>query len=199
MWHSILCHDSSYVWDLSQHTWWLCSRPGLGAPKTRVWHLFFPWMTRGPRSTDPPSISGTNAAQEPRRASWSLQLNPSPAARELGFGPRAAQVPSYSSPGQRPWDRLATIIPSPNWIASSPAPQPGLPRPRDPLVPISSRPLCISTLPPIPSTNPPECLSRPRTVHKNAGEPWPSYHCTGVTAVRASVWRGENTNSTRVI
>jgi hypothetical protein len=155
-------------------------------------------MTRGPHSADPPSISGTNVTQEPRRASQSLQLNPSPAARELGFGPRAAQVPSYSSPGQRPWDRLATIIPFPNWIASSTVPRPRLPRPRDPLVPISSRPLCISTLPLFPPL-----------IHLSVYLNLESWARTRGTMAVVPLYRrhscsglglaGENTNSTRVI
>jgi hypothetical protein len=31
-----MIHHMCETW--SQHTWWLCSRLGLGAPKTRVWH-----------------------------------------------------------------------------------------------------------------------------------------------------------------
>jgi hypothetical protein len=31
-----MIHHMCETW--SQHTWWLCSRPSLGALKTRVWH-----------------------------------------------------------------------------------------------------------------------------------------------------------------
>jgi hypothetical protein len=39
MWHSILCHDSSYVWDLAPAHLVIMFAPGLWTPKTRVWHM----------------------------------------------------------------------------------------------------------------------------------------------------------------
>jgi hypothetical protein len=37
MWHSILCHDSSYVWDLVQAHVVIMFAPGSWCPETRVW------------------------------------------------------------------------------------------------------------------------------------------------------------------
>jgi hypothetical protein len=37
MWHSILCHDSSYVWDLVPAHLGIMFAPGLWTPKIRVW------------------------------------------------------------------------------------------------------------------------------------------------------------------
>ena len=34
-----MIHHMCETW--SQHTWWLCSRPGLGAPETRVWQKWY--------------------------------------------------------------------------------------------------------------------------------------------------------------
>jgi hypothetical protein len=34
-----MIHHMCETW--FQHTWWLCSRPGLGAPKTRVWQKWY--------------------------------------------------------------------------------------------------------------------------------------------------------------
>jgi hypothetical protein len=43
MWHSILCHDSSYVWDLVPAHLVIMFAPGSWCPKIRVWHtnIFF--------------------------------------------------------------------------------------------------------------------------------------------------------------
>jgi hypothetical protein len=38
MWHSILCHDSSYVWDLVPAHLVIMFAPGFWTPKIRVWH-----------------------------------------------------------------------------------------------------------------------------------------------------------------
>jgi hypothetical protein len=38
MWHSILCHDSSYVWDLVPAHLVIMFTPGSWCPKTQVWH-----------------------------------------------------------------------------------------------------------------------------------------------------------------
>jgi hypothetical protein len=46
MWHSILCHDSSYVWDLVPAHLVFMFAPGFWTPKTRVWQqgmLFHFW------------------------------------------------------------------------------------------------------------------------------------------------------------
>jgi hypothetical protein len=43
MWHSILCHDSSNVWDLVLAHLVIISRPCFGPPKTRVWHQMAPF------------------------------------------------------------------------------------------------------------------------------------------------------------
>jgi hypothetical protein len=40
MWHSILCHDSSYVWDLVPAHLVIMFAPGLMTPKTRVWQFW---------------------------------------------------------------------------------------------------------------------------------------------------------------
>jgi hypothetical protein len=37
MWHSIMCHDSSYVWDLISAHLVIMFASGLWTPKTRVW------------------------------------------------------------------------------------------------------------------------------------------------------------------
>jgi hypothetical protein len=42
-----MIHHMCETW--SQHTWWLCSRPGLGAPETRVWHVCQPMSWRNSR------------------------------------------------------------------------------------------------------------------------------------------------------
>jgi hypothetical protein len=39
MWHSILCHDSSYVWDLVPAHLVIMFAPGSWCPETRVWQL----------------------------------------------------------------------------------------------------------------------------------------------------------------
>jgi hypothetical protein len=85
------------IWaPLSSHPSRMLALPG------RRWLVGPGQLVPLPRVTSRADLA--SAAQEPRRASRSLQPNPSPAARKLGFGPRAARVPSYSSPGQRPWD-----------------------------------------------------------------------------------------------
>jgi hypothetical protein len=38
MWHSILCHDSSYVWNLVPTHLVMMFAPGSWCPETRVWH-----------------------------------------------------------------------------------------------------------------------------------------------------------------
>jgi hypothetical protein len=40
MWHSILCHDSSYAWDLVLAHLVIMFASGLGAPETWVWQVF---------------------------------------------------------------------------------------------------------------------------------------------------------------
>jgi hypothetical protein len=42
MWHSILCHDSSYVWDLVPAHLVIMFAPGSWYPEIRVWQLFHP-------------------------------------------------------------------------------------------------------------------------------------------------------------
>ena len=39
MWHSILCHDSSFVWDLVPAHLVIMFAPGSWCPKTRVWQF----------------------------------------------------------------------------------------------------------------------------------------------------------------
>jgi hypothetical protein len=39
MWHSILCHDSSYVWDLVPAHLVIMFAPGSWCPETRMWQL----------------------------------------------------------------------------------------------------------------------------------------------------------------
>jgi hypothetical protein len=39
MWHSIMCHDSSYVWDLVPAHLVIMFAPGSWCPETRVWHF----------------------------------------------------------------------------------------------------------------------------------------------------------------
>jgi hypothetical protein len=38
MWHSILCHESSYVWDLVPAHLVIMFAPGFWTPKIWVWH-----------------------------------------------------------------------------------------------------------------------------------------------------------------
>ena len=40
MWHLILCHDSSYVWDLVPAHLVIMFAPGFWTPKIRVWHIW---------------------------------------------------------------------------------------------------------------------------------------------------------------
>ena len=46
MWHSILCHDSSYVWDLVPAHLVIMFAPGSWCPKIRVWQMV---STNNPR------------------------------------------------------------------------------------------------------------------------------------------------------
>jgi hypothetical protein len=43
LWHSILCHDSSYVWDLVPAHLVIMFALGLWTPKTRVWQVLRPF------------------------------------------------------------------------------------------------------------------------------------------------------------
>ena len=43
MWHSILCHDSSYVWDLVPAHLVIMFSTGSWCPKTRVWQKWYQW------------------------------------------------------------------------------------------------------------------------------------------------------------
>jgi hypothetical protein len=47
MWHSILCHDSSYVWDLVLAHLVIMFAPGSWCPETRVWQ--FPFQQINPQ------------------------------------------------------------------------------------------------------------------------------------------------------
>jgi hypothetical protein len=46
MWHSILCHDSSYVWDLVPAHLVIMFAPGSWCPETWVWHFYSPKAVR---------------------------------------------------------------------------------------------------------------------------------------------------------
>jgi hypothetical protein len=54
MWHSIMCHDSSYVWDLVPAHLVIMFAPGLWTPKTRVWQ----WHNSRNGASDAVFLSG---------------------------------------------------------------------------------------------------------------------------------------------
>jgi hypothetical protein len=51
MWHSILCHESSYVWDLVPAHLVIMFAPGSWCPKIRVWHRRNTKLTPGVSQT----------------------------------------------------------------------------------------------------------------------------------------------------
>jgi hypothetical protein len=75
MWHSILCHDSSYVWDLVPAHLVIMFAPRFLTPKIRVWHSR--------------SVDVVAAAPQPRRAVVAVPRSGVAAPRSVAVAPRS--------------------------------------------------------------------------------------------------------------
>jgi hypothetical protein len=124
MWHSILCHDSSYVWDLVPAHLVIMFAPGSWCPEIRVWHNRLSslsleraqdpsqnfwsgqpmrpiWHSIPPHSLSPmpaphpQPLPGRNRAANPGGPACQRSARPTPAARR----PRLARHLPASSPG----------------------------------------------------------------------------------------------------
>jgi hypothetical protein len=88
MWHSILCHDSSYVWDLVPAHLVIMFAPGSWCPETRVW-----------QRTNPPEACQV----DPQLQSERRQREPASVVtiHLTIFGAKAKLFQATSSKGQR--------------------------------------------------------------------------------------------------